>query len=320
MSSVAVTPRVASRRRSSFAREEALYGYLFLAPWLIGLTVFVLGPMIASVGLSFTVYGIVKAPEFVGLDNFTRMFTNDVQFWPSIGKTLMWAVTFVPLAIVGALMVALLLNQGLKFTNIYRTLFFLPHLFPVVASIYIWTWLLHPKFGFVNEAWWQFTYTLFGAGIEGPMWLGTKEWVIPSLVIIALWGAIGGNGMMIFLAGLQGVPKELYEVAEMDGANALQRFFNITLPMISPTLFFNLVLGLIGALQAFENAFVATAGGPAYATYFYALHIYTTAFKFGEMGYGSALAVFSFVALVTLTWLNFRLSRRWVYYAGEVKE
>jgi multiple sugar transport system permease protein len=314
--SAAVSPR----RRSPFARQEALYGYLFLAPWLIGLVVFVLGPMLVSFGLSLTVYGIVKPPEYIGFDNFTRMFTNDPQFWPSVGKTLTWAILYVPLAIFGALLVAMLLNQGLKLTNIYRTGFFLPHLFPTVASIYIWTWLLHPKFGFVNETIWQMTYRLTGSGIEGPAWLNSKEWVIPSLIMIALWGAIGGNGMMIFLAGLQGVPKELYEVAELDGANVIQRFVNITLPMISPTLFFNLVLGLIGALQAFENAFVATGGGPAYAAYFYALHIYTTAFKFGEYGYGAALAVVSFFALVTLTYFNFRLSKRWVYYAGEVKE
>jgi len=313
-------PIVASRTRSAFARQEAMYGYIFLAPWLIGLAVFVLGPMIASFALSATVYGIVKPPEFVGLANFTRMFTDDVQFWPSVGRTALWGATFVPLAIGGALAVALLLNQGMKLTNMYRTGFFLPHLFPTVASIYIWSWLLHPQFGFVNESIFQLTYNLIGTGIEGPAWLASKDWVVPSLIIIALWGAIGGNSMMIFLAGLQGVPKEMYEVAEIDGANAFQRFLNITLPMISPTLFFNLVLGLIAALQAFENAFVATAGGPAYAAYFYSLHIYTTAFKFGEMGYGAALAVVSFITLVTLTYFNFRLSRRWVYYAGEIKD
>lgn len=286
---------------------------MFLLPWIIGLIVFVAGPMIASFWLSLNKYNIVEPPEFIGFENFRRAFTEDPLFWPSLGRTFVWAILYVPLAIGGALMTATLLNQGLRLTNIYRTIFFLPHLTPIVASIFIWTWLLQPQFGFVNEVIWQ----LFK--IEGPGWFGSKEWAIPALVLVALWGAIGGNMMLIFLAGLQGVPKDLYEVAALDGANLWQRFWNITLPMISPTVFFNLVLGIIGALQAFSNAFIATGGGPAYATWLFALHIYQNAFDFGQMGYASALAVFFFVILVTLTFLNFKLSQRWVYYAGEVK-
>lgn len=213
----------------------------------------------------------------------------------------------------GALLTAILLNQGLRFTNIYRTIFFLPHLTPVVASVFIWRWLLNPKFGFVNEMLWRLFH------IQGPGWFGSKEWAMPALVLVALWGIIGGNMMMIFLAALQGVPKEFYEVGEIDGAGLWHRFRHITLPMISPTTFFNTVLAIIGALQTFTSAFVATQGGPAYATWFYALHIYATAFNYTEMGYASALAWIFFVVLVTFTFIQFRASSRWGYYAGEVK-
>jgi multiple sugar transport system permease protein len=301
------------RRKGALARQEAMYAYLFLLPWIIGFVVFVAGPMLASLVLSFTRYAIVKPPEFLGIENYVRAFTIDPLFWPSMGRTFQWAIIYVPLAVGGALMTAVLLNQGLRFTALYRTIFFLPHLTPIVAAVFIWAWLLNPQFGFVNETIWQ----LFR--VEGPGWLASKEWAIPALVLIALWGAVGGNMMLIFLAGLQGVPKDLYEVAELDGANMMQRFLNVTLPMISPTLFFNLVLGIIAALQAFSNAFVATGGGPAYATWFYAIHIYTTAFSFGEMGYASALAIVFFVVLVSLTVVNFKIASRWVYYAGEVK-
>jgi multiple sugar transport system permease protein len=304
----------APRRRSGIARQEAFFAYLFLAPWIIGFIVFIAGPMLASFYLSTTIYSLGREPRFVGLFNFQRAFTDDPQFVNSILRTGQWAVFYVPLAIVGALLVAILLNQGLKGTNFYRTFFFLPHLTPIVASAFIWIYLFQPKFGLINE----FLFQAFRLD-PGPGWFASKEWALPALIILALWGAVGGNMMLIFLAGLQGVPKDLYEVASIDGANAWHRFWNITIPMISPTLFFNLVLGMIAALQAFTNAFVATQGGPAYATWFYALHIYTTAFQFGEMGYASALAVMFFLVLVSITAVIFRLQQRWVYYAGEMK-
>ncbi len=305
-----------------------MYGYIFLAPWILGFLIFVAGPMLAAVVLSFTRYSIALPPEFVGIENFQRMIgacpegsrtcVTDVLFFPSLGRTAQWAIMYVPLAIGGALMTAILLNQGLRGTNIYRTIFFLPHLTPIVASIFIWAWLLHPAYGFVNEVIWQVSFNLTGQGVVGPKWFGGTESAIPSLVLVALWGAIGGNGMLIFLAGLQGVPKELYEAAEIDGAGLWSRFLNVTVPMISPTILFNLVLGIIGALQAFANAFIATDGGPAYATWFFALHIYQNAFTFSEYGYASALAIVFFVIILILTALNFQLSKRWVHYGGEV--
>jgi multiple sugar transport system permease protein len=307
-------PTLAKRRRSGLARQEALFGYLFLLPWLIGLTVFVAIPILGAVLLSFTPYSLGRPVTFNGVDNYVRAFTNDAQFYNAIQRTFTWALSYIPLAVGGALMTALLLNQGLKATNVFRTIFFLPHLVPIVASVYIWTYLLNPKYGLINEALFRLTHI-----DPGPGWFASKEWALPSLVLLALWGAIGGNMMLIFLAGLQGVPKDLYEVAELDGANALHRFWHITLPMISPTVFFNLVLGIIGALSSFSNAFVATTGGPAYSTWLYALHIYQTGFQFSELGYACALAMIFFVILTILTVAQFQLQKRWVYYAGEVK-
>lgn len=307
------TTITARRGKSSIARQEAIIAYIFLAPWIVGFVVFTAGPIIASLGLSLSTYDIVKPPVFIGLDNYVRAFTADPLFWSSILRTVEYALVVVPIGVGGALLVALLLNQSLRFTNVYRTVFFLPHLTPVVAAVFIWTWLLQPQYGFVNEALFQQFH------IIGPGWFLAKEWAIPSLILVALWGIIGGNMMMIFLAGLQGVPKDLYEVASIDGAGAWRRFVSITIPMISPTLFFNSVLAIIGALQTFTTAFIATQGGPAYASWFYALHIYTTAFQFGEYGYAAALAWLFFVVLVGFTVFQFRASTRWVYYASEVE-
>jgi multiple sugar transport system permease protein len=310
----ALTSRVPATARagqaSRLSRHETVAAYLFLAPWIAGLLLFVVGPIVASFFLSFTTYNIVRPPAFVGLANFTRALTKDPLFWTSLGRTFYYAAIIVPLGVGGALLAALLLNQALRGSTLYRTVFFLPHLTPIVAAVFIWAWLLNPQFGFVNEVIFRVAH------VKGPGWLGSKETAIPALILIAMWGIIGGNMMLIFLAALQGVPKELYEVAAIDGANTWRRFWHITLPSISPTLFFNLVLAAIGALSTFTTAFVATQGGPAYATYFYALHIYTSAFKFTEMGYASALAWLFFVLLLALTYLQFRASNRWVYYAG----
>jgi multiple sugar transport system permease protein len=183
---------------------------------------------------------------------------------------------------------------------------------PIVAATVIWAWIFHPQVGLLN-------YLLSLVGIVGPGWLGSTEWAIPALVILALWRAAGGNTMIIFLAGLKGVPQDFYEAAELDGANAWQKFRYVTVPMISPTIFFNLVLGIIGALKVFATAFVATKGGPAFATWFYALHIYTHAFEYFQMGYAACLAWLFLVIVLCLTWVQFRASARWVHYEGEVR-
>jgi len=314
VSSATTLDGVASKpaRLMSLSRREALEGYLYLTPWVIGFIAFVGGPMLASLVLSLTNYHVVGSLQFLGLENYVRALTDDHLFWDSLKRTFYYTLLVVPLGITGALLAAMLLNQNLAATTIYRTLFFLPSLTPVVATAILWRWIFNADVGVLN-------YLLWAVGIEGPGWLNSTEWAIPTLVIITLWGTIGGNTMIIFLAGLQGVPQDLQEAAAIDGANALQRFRHVTLPMLSPTVFFNLVLGIIGGLKVFALAYVATDGGPAYATWFYALHIFAQAFKYFEMGYASALAWMFFVVMLVFTYLQFRWSSTWVYYAGEVK-
>lgn len=308
---MAISRAATVRDRPSLARRnEALAGYLFLSPWILGFALFVGGPILYSFFLSFNSFDVARPPRFVGLDNYIGAFTTDDRFLPSLQLTFTYALVSVPLALVGSLLLAVLLNQRLRGTTLYRTFFFLPSLTPAVATAILWTWLLQPDVGLVN-------FLLSLVGIKGPKWLGSTEWALPSLIAIALWTGIGGNRMMIFLAGLQGVSQELYDAADIDGAGALQRFRHITLPMISPTVFFNLVLGVIAALKVFTVAFIATQGGPAYSTWFIALHIYTQAFKYLEMGYASALAWLFTLILIALTVIQFRLSRRWVYYEGD---
>ncbi len=268
--------------------------------------------MIASLLLSLTEYRITSPPTFIGLENYRMAFTEDRLFWPSLGRTFYYAVISVPVGITGSLLLATLLNQGLKGTTLFRTILFLPSLTPVVASALLWTMLLQPETGIIN-------YLLRAFGIPGPRWFGSVQWAIPGLILMTTWGSMGGNRMMIFLAGLQGVPESLYDAASIDGANGWQRFQHVTLPMISPTVFFNLVLGIIGALRVFAAAMIATQGGPAYATWFFALHIYTQAFQYFEMGYASALAWSFLVVMLGFTYIQFRSSSRWVYYEGEIR-
>jgi multiple sugar transport system permease protein len=293
-------------------QREALAGYLLLSPWLIGLIAFIAGPMLASAYLSFTRYDIVNTPEWIGLKNFTDIFTRDRLFWPSMMLTFRYALILVPFALIGSLLAALSLNQALKGTSLYRTFFFLPHLTPIVAAAVLWAWLFNPDVGPINHM----LRTWFSID-SPPGWFRDVRWAFWGLVIMAMWGAIGGNSMLIFLAGLQGVPQELYEAASIDGAGSMSKFWNVTLPMLTPTIFFNMVLGIIGALKVFAAAFVATEGGPAYATWFYALHIYTRAFRYFEMGYASALAWIFFFVLFVFTLIQFQASKRWVFYAGE---
>ena len=270
--------------------------------------------MLASAGLSFTRYDIARPPRFVGLKNYLYIFGKDDLFWPSIGRTFIYAAVMVPAALIGSLLAAALLNQRLKATTVYRTMFFLPHLTPIVASAVLWGWFFNVDVGPLNHV----LRTVLG--VENPPgWFRDPDWAMTGLIIMAMWGAIGGNNMLIFLAGLQGIPQELYEAAAIDGAGVLTKFRHVTLPMLTPTIFFNTVLGIIGALRVFAAAFIATAGGPAYATWFYALHIYTKAFVYFEMGYACALAWIFFFVMLAFTLVQFKASSRWVYYAGEVR-
>ncbi len=312
-------PLSANRRLSLLARivgaeselkkKDALQGYLFALPWIIGLVVFVAGPILVSVYLSLNDYSVLSGATWVGLANYRRAFLGDPLFWPSLGRTLYYAGAVVPISLVGSLLLATLLNQKLRGTNAFRSLFFLPHLTPTVALAVLWSWLLHPHLGPVNMV-------IQALGLEPYPFLTTRQTVIPSMIMISTWSSVGGNNMLIFLAGLQGVPAELYEAADIDGASSARKFLNITLPMISPSILFNLVMGIIGALKVFGLAYVATNGGPNYGSWFFALHIYSQAFAYFRLGYGSALAWFFAAILIVFTMIQLRLSNRWVFYAG----
>jgi multiple sugar transport system permease protein len=291
-------------------RREAIEGVLYISPWIVGFLVFNFGPLLYSLYLSLTKYSIVRDPVFIGLDNYVQIVTRDRLFWVAIQQTGYYAVVTVVVGLTLSLLLALVLDQKLVGTSFLRTFFYLPTLTPIVASVIIWGWIFHPQLGVLN-------YLLARVGVAGPGWLQSVEWAMPALLVIALWGSVGGSRMVIFIAGLQGIPHELYEAAAIDGASGWHRFRHVTVPMLSPTVFFNLVLGVIGALQVFASALVASKGGPAYATWFYALHIYNEAFVNFKMGYAAALAWIFFVIVLALTYVNVRLSGRWVYYAGE---
>jgi multiple sugar transport system permease protein len=305
-------PAQAGSSRAYFRYRE-LIGYAYIAPWAAGFLLFVAFPLVMSLYLSFTQYNIITAPVFVGLENYRVAFFEDQLFWSSIWRTAQYAVLAGTLGVIGSLLAALLLNQELKGTTIFRTLYYLPSLTPIVASALLWVWIFQPKIGVLN-------YLLDQVGITGPPWLQSSTWAIPSLVIIALWGGIGGSRMIVFLAGLQGVPQELYDSASVDGASSVQRFWYVTLPMISPVVFFNTVIVVIGSFRVFSVSYIATAGGPAYATYFYIYHLFQNAFNYLQMGYAAALAWIFFALMLGFTFLQFRASRRWVFYSGEVKD
>ncbi|MCC7369319.1 MAG: sugar ABC transporter permease [Chloroflexi bacterium] len=309
-SSATLAAPPARRGSSPLARRKAIQGYLYISPFLLGFLIFTAYPLITSFYLSFTSYNILSAPSFIGLENYSRAFTQDAQFWASLGRTGRYALMVVPLGIICSLLAAMLLNQGFTGTAIFRTIFFLPSITPVIASVLIWLWLLQPSIGVVN-------YLLSLIGVPGPPWVQSTTWAVPSLVILSLWNTAGGSRMIVFLAGLQGVPQELYEASHIDGANAWQRFWNVTVPMISPTIFFNLVISVIGALSVFSVAYIGTQGGPAYATYFYVYHLYISAFQFNLMGYASALAWIFLVIVLALTVVQFTMQKRWVFYAGD---
>lgn len=304
------TSAPARTRLSPARRREALEGILYLSPWIIGFLVFIAGPLVASLYLGFTKYNVLRPAQWIGLQNYITAFTQDELFLPSIWRSFYYALLSVPLAMVGSLVVAVLLNQKLWGTTLWRTFYFLPTLTPLLAVALLWRWMLNPDVGLVN-------YLLGQIGIEGPGWLASTTWAIPSLVLMGLWASVGGSRMIIFLAGLQDVPKEILESAEIDGAGAWSKFWNVTLPLISPTIFFNLVLGIIFALRTFDTALIATNGGPARATWFISLHIYQNAFVSFDMGYASALSWIFFLILFVLTYLQFRLSGTWVFYAAE---
>jgi multiple sugar transport system permease protein len=291
------------------SRRQALQGYLFISPWLIGFLVFTLGPLLYSLYVSFSEYSLFGSPDWTGLDNYQRALFEEPLFWKSLKNTLYFVALNVPLSIIGSLLLAMLLNQNIRGKTVYRTMFYIPSITPVVATTLIWVWILRSDFGLLNMM-------LEKIGLPAVPWLSSTRWAIPSLVLISLW-EIGGQRMLIFLAGLQGINQELYEAADIDGGSVLQKFFHITLPMLSPTLLFNLIMSIISSFNVFTTAFIATKGGPANATLFYVLYLFKNAFEWFQMGYASALAWLLFIVVFAVTVLQFVLSKRWVYYESE---
>ncbi len=286
--------------------KRNIEGYLFILPWLLGVIFLAIGPMCASLGLSFTKYEILTPPRYIGLANYQRIW-NDELFWVSLWNTVYYVGLGVPLRLLLALFLAMLLNQQLRGMAFFRTVFYLPSVTAGVAVSLLWSWIFEPEFGVLNAL-------LAKVGISGPSWLGSTTWAMPALIIMSVWNV--GRPMLIFLAGLQSVPSYLYEVVELDGGGAWQKFRTVTLPMMTPIIFFNLIMTIIQSFQVFTNAYIMTGGGPANATLVYILYLYNNAFQWLHMGYASALAWVLFAIVFILTLVQVKLSDRWVYYEG----
>ncbi|WP_409179232.1 carbohydrate ABC transporter permease [Brevibacillus fortis] len=282
--------------------------YLFILPWILGFLAFTLGPMLFSLVMSFFDWPVVGEVTFVGLDNYVNMFTDDPLFWQSLWITIKFALLFVPLNLFVALFLAMMLNQKVKGSGFFRTVFYLPSVISGVALAMIWAWVYDGEYGIFN-------YLLSLVGITGPDWLNDTSWALVAMVIASLWGQ--GSMVLIFLAGLKSIPESLYEAASIDGAGAVQKFFRITLPMVSPTILFNLIMTIISAFQQLSLALLLTGGGPLQSTYFYAMYAYDNAFKYFKMGYASANSWFMFAIILVLTFLVFKTSGKWVYYEGD---
>jgi multiple sugar transport system permease protein len=289
---------------SGQARLERRWGIILAMPAILGFVIFTIGPMLASVFFSLTDWTIGSSPSFIGIDNY-RTLAGDELFWKSLSVTTYYTLATVPIGLIVGFAIAMLLNQQVRGLAIWRTIYYVPTLVPAIANALLWIWIFNPDFGLLNSL-------LRQAGAPTSQWIYSEAMAVPSLVLMSTWGF--GNAMVIFLAGLQGVPRHLYEAVSIDGGGAWQRFRHVTLPMMTPTIFYNLVTGVIGTFQVFNQAYVMTDGGPNNATLFYIFYLYRTAFTESQMGYASALAWVLFMVIMVVTFLLFRNARRWVYY------
>lgn len=292
---------------SGLYRMERTWGIVLALPAILGFLVFTVGPMIASLWFSFTDWTIGAPPSYIGFANYEELFTNDPLFTKSLTVTVYYALGSVPLMLLTAFLVALLLNQEVRGLSLFRTIYYLPVLVPIVANTILWLWLFNPDFGLLNSS-------LRTAGLGGSQWIYAERTAVPSLILMSVWGF--GNAAVIFLAGLQGVPSHLYDAVAVDGGGAWQKLRQITIPMMTPTIFFNFVIGLIAAFQEFARPYVMTEGGPSNATLFYVYYLFRTAFTESRMGYACALAWLLFAVILVVTLAVFRTARHWVYYEG----
>jgi multiple sugar transport system permease protein len=290
--------------RGGYTRQQWLGGYVCASPWILGFLIFGGGPMLFSLIISFCRWDILNTPVFVGVDNYRRMFTADPLIWTGLWNTF-FMVLAVPASMVLSLLIALLLNQGVKALPLFRTLFYLPSIVPFVATSLLFVWIFNTQGGLL-------TRVVEFFGVTSPKWLADPNWAKTSLIIMGLWGA--GGGMILWLAGLKAIPQSLYEAASVDGASRWQQFWTITIPQLTPYIFFNLVMGLIGTLQVFGQAFVMTQGGPQNSTLFYVYHLFNNAFRYGQMGYASAMAWLLLAIALVLTIIQLRASKKWVHY------
>jgi len=301
---IAEQQKAARPMRLSMRQRRNLAGYLFISPVVLGYLIWVAGPMIIAIWLSLTEWDMLRPATFVGLSNYQTMIHDDL-FWKSLGVTFYFTLVSVPLSLAFSFVLALLVNVNVRGIAIFRMLFYLPSIVPLVVNAVLWLWIFNSEFGLLNA--------LFRwVGLPKVLWLQDTNWAIPALIIMSLWSV--GGGMVIFLAGLQGIPVHLYEAAEIDGANYWQRFWNVTIPMMSPVIFFNLVIGLIAALQNFVPGYLMTQGGPQNSTLFYGLYIYWSAFRDFKMGYAAALSWVLFTIVLLLSVFVFRYLGRLVYY------
>ncbi len=300
------------KRKRTIHQIEEMTAYVFLSPWLIGFLAFVAIPMVLSLFYSFTDANMLTSPQFIGLKNYRNLFSFDDTvslFWKTLYNTSFYTFVGVPLNIALGLFIAVLLNQKIRGLGVFRTIYYLPSVISGVAVSLLWAWIFHPHFGVLN-------HLLSLVGITGPAWLFDEAWAKPALIIMNLWGA--GGSMLIFLAGLQGIPTQLYEAAELDGASTWAKFWKVTIPMLSPTIFFVLVTNIIGSFQVFTSSYVMTAGGPNNATMMYVLWLFNLAFQQFNMGFACSLAWVYLLIMVAFTALVFKSSPAWVYYESDI--
>ena len=302
------TARIPIRRLSKSERKGLFWGLFFVSPWLIGFFLFTIYPLIASGYYSLTRYDLIRDPVFLGLTNYTKLFFEDAHFWNVMWNTIFYVGLSVPLGIGTAFLIANLLNSKIIGRSFFRGIIYIPSIVPAVCSAMVWLFLLNIQYGAVNAI-------LTGLGFQAVPFLSNPSLAKPSLVVVSMWTQ--GAAVVIFLAALQEVPRSLYEAAIVDGANGWQRFWNVTIPMTTPVILFNLIMGFIGAFQEFTLPWLLTGGGPMNATEFYAIHLYRNAFIYLRMGKASALAWILFFIIIFFTLVLFRTSARWVYYGGD---
>lgn len=307
-----MTNRKFKLHMSRLAIREMLECYVFIGPWLIGFLLFIAGPIVTTFGFSFQDMDTVSGPAtYIGFDNYVRMFTQDRLFWTCLYNTVYFVFFVVPIGVMSGLTLAVLLNQKVPAISVYRTIYYLPVVIPAVSSALLWMWIFNGQYGLLN----QVLRLLY---LPAPAWLADPTWSKPAFIIMSVWGSIG-SPMVIYLAGLQGIPTELYEASEIDGATRWAKFRHITIPMLSPVIFFNLIISVIGSFQIFTASYIMTGGGPLDSTRFYMIYLFQQAFGYFRMGYASAMAWVLFVIILIVTILQFRFLGVRVYYESDTK-